>query len=80
MYTSHFYVDVGTYVNGGFSLQQRISNGSLRVVAYWQVGMSINVGVVEGILDIVFSAPESYKTGVTRGLFGMSGSRSDIKL
>ena len=61
---------LGAYVNGGFSLQERTTNDSVRVVAFWQVGVAINVGVIEGILDIVFSAPESFRTGITRGLFG----------
>ncbi|XP_071482117.1 uncharacterized protein [Diadema antillarum] len=62
----------GPYVSGMFSLQQRLDNGTIRIVAYWQEsGLSINVGVIEGFLDIVFSAPESFKTGVTRGLFGV---------
>ncbi|XP_077996690.1 uncharacterized protein LOC144449997 [Glandiceps talaboti] len=70
-YLSEDFTDLGLY---NVKLRQKYTSekSEPRIIALFSSGISISVGVVENstMLDVLFSAPESYK-GKTRGLFGI---------
>ena len=50
--------------------QKLDANNLTRYLVTWQVGVSMEIGINLGILDIVVSAPVLYMKGSSRGLLG----------
>ncbi|XP_022101039.1 uncharacterized protein LOC110984815 isoform X2 [Acanthaster planci] len=71
LFNKTLFVDGKYNLNGTLQLSVQEVNGTSRYIAYWLNGMSINVGSVSGILDMVFSAPETFRDGSSRGLLGV---------
>ncbi|XP_033642813.1 uncharacterized protein LOC117302931 isoform X2 [Asterias rubens] len=73
-FDKNLFVD-GVYLFSNNLLQisvETVANSTQqRYVAYWTIGMSIAVRSIDGVLDMVFSAPDEYKDGSSRGLLGV---------
>ena len=71
MFLSPHLVYAGKYLmDNTLQLSMDVTNGTTRYIAYWLMGMSMSVGNVNGVLDMVFSAPLQYRDGTSRGLLG----------
>ncbi|XP_071845759.1 uncharacterized protein [Apostichopus japonicus] len=57
--------------NGTFLLRYEKTENSSGITALWDSGISVTVEARLGLLDVVFSAPELYRNGSTRGLLGV---------
>lgn len=67
----HLYLEIYTHDdNGTFMLSFEKDDNSSSITAVWDSGISITVEAKHSLLDVVFSAPELYQNGSTRGLLG----------